>query len=149
MTICGLLFARIGTPHCHICGREVNVQSTEQIVDAILEKPEGSRIMILAPLVRERKGEHKAIFDDIRKLGFVRVRVDDEIYDLDEPLELEPYKLHSIEVVVDRLVIRHDEEREDDVARLADSVETALKLGEGALIVYDVTDRDKPWESFV
>ncbi len=141
-----LLFARIGTPHCHICGREVNVQSTEQIVDAILEKPEGSRIMILAPLIRERKGAHKAIFDDIRKMGFVRVRVDNEIYDLDELPELEPYQLHSIEVVVDRLVIRHDGDRDDDVARLADSVETALKLGEGALIVYDVTDRDKPWD---
>ncbi len=141
-----LLFARIGTPHCHICGREVNVQTTQQIVDAIVAKPDGSRIMILAPLVRERKGEHKAVFDDIRKSGFVRVRVDGEIRDLDETIELEPYKLHTIEVVIDRLIIRYDEAGHSDVARLADSVETALKLGNGALLVYDVTNPEKPWD---
>lgn len=141
-----LLYARIGAPHCHICGREVNVQTTQQIVDAILDKPDGSRVMILAPLVRERKGEHKAVFDDIRKAGFVRVRVDGYVRDLDEAFELEPYKLHTIEVVVDRLVIRHDQTGHNDVARLADSVETALKLGNGALLVYDVTDPDKAWD---
>ena len=141
-----LLYARIGTPHCHICGREVNVQTTQQIVDAILAKKDGSRVMILAPLVRERKGEHKAIFDDIRKTGFVRVRVDGEVRDLDEPLDLEPYKLHTIEVVVDRLVIHHNEQGNDAAARLADSVETALKLGDGALLVYDVTDPEKTWD---
>ena len=131
-----LLYARIGTPHCHICGREVNIQTTQQIVDAILEKSDGSRIMILAPLVKERKGEHKAVFEDIRKAGFVRVRVDGEIHDLDEVFELEQYKSHTIEAVVDRLIIRHDQDsKNDDAVRLADSVETALKLGNGALIV--------------
>ncbi|HXV42454.1 MAG TPA: excinuclease ABC subunit UvrA, partial [Anaerolineae bacterium] len=94
-----LLYARVGTPHCHICGREVNIQTTQQIVDAILEKPSDSRVMILAPLVRERKGEHKAVFEDIRKAGFVRVRVDGVIRDLDEDFELEPHKLHTIEAV--------------------------------------------------
>ncbi|RME73091.1 MAG: excinuclease ABC subunit A, partial [Chloroflexi bacterium] len=143
-----LLYARIGTPHCHICGREVNVQTSQQIIDAILEKPDGSRIMILAPLVRDRKGAHKAVFDDIRKAGFVRVRVDHRIFDLDDEIELDPNQLHTIEVVVDRLVIRRsgDNGTYDDAARLADSVETALKLGSGALIVSDVTDRDRPWD---
>jgi excinuclease ABC subunit A len=150
-----LLYARVGTPHCHICGREVNVQTTQQIIDAIFEKPDGSRVMILAPLVKDRKGSHKAVFDDIRKAGFVRVRVDNNIYDLDEDFELEPYQLHTIEVIVDRLVIRPDNGQaatgpvrpaSEDAARLADSVETALKLGNGALIVTDVTNRDKPWD---
>jgi excinuclease ABC subunit A len=141
-----LLYARIGTPHCHVCGREVNIQTSQQIVDAILEKPDGSRVMILAPLVRERKGAHKAVFDDIRKAGFVRVRVDGHIYDLEEDIELEPYKLHTIEAVVDRLVIRSGTDRAEDAARLADSVETALKLGDGALTVHDVTNPEKPWD---
>ncbi|RME97534.1 MAG: excinuclease ABC subunit UvrA, partial [Chloroflexi bacterium] len=147
-----LLFARIGTPHCHNCGREVNVQTSQQIVDAILGKPDGSRIMILAPLVRDRKGEHRAIFEDIRKAGFVRVRVDGQILDLDEEITLEPFKLHTIEAVVDRLVIRHaadngsGDELPEDAARLADSVETALKLGGGTLLVHDVTNPAKPWD---
>ncbi|MFC1975534.1 excinuclease ABC subunit UvrA [Chloroflexota bacterium] len=139
-----LLYARIGTPHCHICGREVNIQTTQQIVDAILEKADGSRIMILAPLVKERKGEHQAVFEDIRKAGFVRVRIDGDIYDLDEVFELEQYKSHTIEAVVDRLIIRHDDN--DDAARLADSVETALKMGNGAIVVNDVTNPKKPWD---
>ena len=138
-----LLYARIGTPHCHICGREVNVQTSQQIVDAILDKPDNSRVLILAPLVKERKGEHKVVFEDIRKAGFVRIRVDNQVYDLDEVPELESYKSHTIEAVVDRLILRRDE---TDPARLADSVETALKLGSGALIVTDVTDPDKPWD---
>ncbi len=145
-----LLYARLGVPHCHICGREVNVQTTQQIVDAILEKPEGSRVMILAPLVRERKGEHKAVFDDIRRAGFVRIRLDGQIRDLDEEFDLDSHKLHTIEAVVDRLVIHHEngakEGEADDAARLADSVETALKLGNGALTVYDVTNPDHPWD---
>ncbi|MBN1992799.1 MAG: excinuclease ABC subunit UvrA [Anaerolineae bacterium] len=140
-----LLFARIGAPHCHLCGREVNIQTTQQIVDAILDKVDGSRIMLLAPLVKERKGEHKAVFEDIRKAGFVRVRVDGHIYDLDEGFELEQYKSHTVEAVVDRLVIRPTGGN-DDAARLADSVETALKLGNGALIVNDVTNPEKPWD---
>jgi excinuclease ABC subunit A len=152
-----LLYARIGTPHCPNCGREVNIQTTQQIIDAILDKPDGSRVMILAPLVRERKGEHKAVFEDIRKAGFVRIRVDGIIADLEEDFNLDPHKNHTIEAVVDRLVIRHEHEgheRHDghehqvneDIARLADSVETALKLGNGALLVHDITDPDKPWD---
>ena len=143
-----LLYARIGTPHCHTCGREVNVQTTQQIVDAIHNKPDGSRVMILAPLVRDRKGEHKAVFEDIRKAGFVRVRVDGEIYDLDEEIGLEPYKLHTIEAIVDRLIIRrqNNDEDDEDAARLADSVETAIKLGNGTLTVVDVTNPKKPWD---
>jgi len=147
-----LLYARIGTPHCHTCGREVNIQTTQQIVDAIGGKPDGSRVMILAPLVRDRKGEHKAVFEDIRKAGFVRVRVDGELRDLDEEIQLEPYKLHTIEAVVDRLIIRHEQDPEtgqqinEDAARLADSVETAIKLGNGIMIVVDVTNPEKPWD---
>ena len=149
-----LLFARIGVPHCHLCGREVNVQTSQQIVDAVLEKPDGSRVMILAPLVKDRKGAHKAVFDDVRKAGFVRVRVDRQVYDLDDDFKLAPHQLHTIEVVVDRLVIRHapgsspaeQRTQNEDAARLADSVETALKLGNGAMIVHDVTNPDKPWD---
>ncbi len=150
-----LLYARVGTPHCHICGREVNVQTTQQITDAILGKPDGSRVMILAPLVRDRKGEHKAVFEDIRKAGFVRVRVDGAIRDLDEEITLEPYKLHTIEAVVDRLIIRRQRDADsaeeeaqinEDAARMADSVETAIKLGSGTLTVLDVTNPKKPWE---
>jgi excinuclease ABC subunit A len=146
-----LLFARIGTPHCHTCGREVNVQTSQQIIEAIFGKPDGSRIMILAPLVRDRKGEHKAVFEDIRKAGYVRVRVDGQLHDLAEEPVLEPYRLHTIEAVVDRLIIRHENgaatpEENEDLARLADSVETALKLGGGTLLVHDVTDAAKPWD---
>ncbi|MCG3212108.1 MAG: UvrABC system protein A [Anaerolineae bacterium] len=143
-----LLFARIGVPHCHNCGREVNVQTSQQIIEAIQGKADGSRIMILAPLVRDRKGEHKAVLEDIRKAGFVRVRVDNEIFDLDDDIRLEPYKLHTIEAVVDRLIIRQPDGAGafDDSARLADSVETALKLGGGTLIVLDVSDPEKPWD---
>ncbi len=149
-----LLYARVGTSHCHICGREVNVQTSQQIIEALLDKPDGSRVMILAPLVKDRKGAHKAVFEDVRKAGFVRVRVDREIYDLDEELTLDSHQLHTIEVVVDRLVIRHNNsetaeqqrEHNEDASRLADSVETALKMGNGALLVSDVTDRDRPWD---
>ncbi len=144
-----LLYARIGKPHCPNCGREVNQQSAPQIVDAIQEKPNDSRIMILAPLIRNRKGEHQAIFDDIRKAGFVRVRVDNYFREIDEIFELDRHKLHSIEVVVDRLIIRQADQGldEGDRARLADSVETALKLGKGVLIVTDVTDRERPFDT--
>jgi len=138
-----LLYARIGLAHCYKCGREVNVQGVEQIVDAVLDKPDGSRIMILAPLVRAQKGNHEALFDEVRKSGYVRVRIDREIYDLDEPINLDPEQLHTIEAVVDRLVVRHDAE---DAGRLADSIETALRLGEGAMLIYDVTNRDNHWD---
>jgi excinuclease ABC subunit A len=145
-----LLFARVGTPHCHNCGREVYQQSAQQIVDAILEKPEGSRIMILAPLIKDRKGEHKAVLEDIRKAGYVRVRVNGAVRDVDEDFALDRYKMHTIEAVVDRLVIRPSQngsaQGSSDVSRLADSVETALKLGGGVLTVADVTLPDKPWD---
>jgi len=126
-----LLFARIGHPHCPQCGREISRQTVQQIVDAVQEIPQGSRIMILAPLVRDRKGEHQAIFKDLQKAGFVRVRVDGQIYDLSEEFQLDKNKRHTIEVVVDRLQI----EKKEDASRLADSVETALKLGSGVVLV--------------
>jgi excinuclease ABC subunit A len=126
-----LLFARIGHPHCPKCGRKISCQTVQQIVDAIKEIPQGSRIMILAPLVRDRKGEHQVIFKDLPKAGFVRVRVDGEIYDLSEEFQLDKNKKHTIEAVVDRLQIEKDE----NATRLADSVETALKLGLGVVLV--------------
>jgi excinuclease ABC subunit A len=126
-----LLFARIGHPHCPECGRAISRQTVQQIVDAVQEIPEGSRIMILAPLVRDRKGEHQAIFKDLQKAGFVRVRVDGQIYDLSEELQLDKNRKHTIEVVVDRLQIEKDE----NATRLADSIETALKLGSGVVLV--------------
>jgi len=126
-----LLFARIGHPHCPKCGREISRQTVQQIVDAVREIPQGSRIMILAPLVRDRKGEHQAIFKDLQKAGFVRVRVDGEIYDLAEEFQLDKNKKHTIEVVVDRLRIEKDE----SATRLADSIETALKLGSRVVLV--------------
>jgi len=126
-----LLFARIGHPHCPECGREISRQTVQQIVDAVQEIPQDSRIMILAPLVRDRKGEHQAIFKDLQKAGFVRVRVDAKIYDLSEEFQLAKNKKHTVEVVVDRLQI----EQNENATRLADSVETALKLGSGVVII--------------
>ncbi len=130
-----LLFARIGTPHCYNCGKEISQQTTGQIVENILLSGEGTKIQVLAPVIRDRKGEHQKVFENLRTKGFVRVRVDGEVSDLEEDFELNKNKKHSIEVVVDRLVIRSDI---DFQRRLADSVETALELGEGILIiVYD------------
>ncbi len=126
-----LLLARIGHPHCPDCGREISRQTVQQIVDAVQEIPEGSRIMVLAPLVRDRKGEHQGILRDLQKAGFVRVRVDGQIYDLSEELQLDKNKKHSIDVIVDRLQI----ERSENATRLADSVETALKVGSGVVLV--------------
>ncbi len=126
-----LLFARVGHPHCPNCGREITMQTVQQIVDAVQKLPEKSRILILAPLVRDRKGEYQSIFEDLRKSGYARVRVDGEIHDLSENFQLDKYKQHSIEVVVDRLVI----EQSGDQSRIADSVETALKVGSGVVLV--------------
>ena len=103
-----LLYARVGHPHCPNCGREVSQQTVQQIVDAITDKPDGTRLMLLAPLVRGRKGEYKQVFEDMRRAGYVRVRVDGETRDLSEDIELDKYKQHTIEVVVDRLIIRHE-----------------------------------------
>jgi excinuclease ABC subunit A len=152
-----LLYARVGVPHCPRCGREVHQQTVGQIVEAIEEMAEGSRILLLAPLIKDRKGEHRKVFDDVRKLGYVRVRVNGEVRDVDEEIELDRYKMHTIEAVVDRLVVRRGDGRSDgdgdgdsphpggmDRTRLADSVETAIKLGGGVMKVTDVTDADAP-----
>lgn len=126
-----LLFARVGHPHCPRCGREITMQTVQQIVDAVQNLPENSRIMIMAPLIRDRKGEYQAVFDDLRKEGYARVRVDGRIHDLSEEIQLDKFKKHSIEAVVDRLVIGQSGSQ----SRLADSVETALKLGAGVVLV--------------
>ncbi len=132
-----LLFARVGHPHCPRCGKEISKQTVQQIVDAVREIPSRKRVMILAPLIKDRKGEHQAVFDDLRKAGFVRVRVDGRIYDLAEDFQLDKNKKHSIEAVVDRLVIGETEN-----SRIADSVETALKLGGGTVLI-SVVDGDE------
>ncbi len=132
-----LLFARIGVPHCPRCGRVISQQTVQQIVDALLALPDGSRLLILAPVVRDRKGEHLQLLEDLRRAGYARVRVDGQVRDLSEEIALEKNKKHTIEVVVDRLVIRHGSPngQADDHARIADSVETALKLGQGIVRV--------------
>src|SRR5205085_2634743 len=136
-----LLYARIGRPHCPKCGRPVQQQSAEQITDAVLALPPGSRIMILAPLVRGRKGEYHQVFEDVRRAGFVRVRVNGEIRDVSEEIKLDRYKQHTIEVVVDRLIVPELVSGDNDIGinpdtgRVADSVEQALKLGSGTVIV--------------
>jgi excinuclease ABC subunit A len=125
-----LLFARVGQPHCWVCGKEITSQHSSQIVDSILERPEGTKVQICAPLVRGKKGEHKEIFTSIQREGFVRVRVDGAIYDLKKVPALNKNKKHNIAAVVDRLIIK------DSVRiRLADSVETSLKLADGVLLV--------------
>ena len=125
-----LLYARIGIPHCTVCGREIQPQTVDQIVDQIFRMQEGTRFQILSPIVRGRKGEYTKELDQVRKSGFVRVRVDAIIYDLSEQIKLEKNKKHNIEVVVDRLILK-----EGIRSRLADSVETATKLSGGLLIV--------------
>ncbi len=132
-----LLWARIGVPHCPKCGKEIHQQSIDQIVDQIMALPEGSRIQILAPVVRARKGEHVKVFEDAKKSGYVRVRVDGSIYDLSEEIKLDKNKKHNIEVIVDRLVIKSDIAR-----RLTDSAETALSLAGGLLLV-DLVGEDR------
>jgi excinuclease ABC subunit A len=150
-----LLFARIGHPHCPTCGREIERQSVQQIVDQIYELPEGTRLMVLGPVIKDRKTEGDRVFDQIRRGGFARVRVDGEQMDLAETRPLDKYKRHTIEVIVDRFVVRHGDGADEgasgaaeatgatdpaaadnsrpESARLADSVETALRLGEGVV----------------
>ncbi|WP_039944520.1 excinuclease ABC subunit UvrA [Thermicanus aegyptius] len=125
-----LLYARIGRPYCPIHGIEIAAQTVEQMVDRIMEYPERTRLQILGPLVQGKKGEHAKLFEEIRKQGFVRVRVDGEVRDLSEEFKLEKNKKHTIEVVVDRIIIKEGIE-----SRLADSLETGLKLGDGKVIV--------------
>ena len=128
-----LLYARIGIPHCPVCGKEIRQQTTDQIIDRILTLPQGERFLILAPVVRAQKGMHEKVFNDAKKSGYARVRVDGSLYDLTESIVLDKNKKHSIEVVVDRLVMKADIRQ-----RLGDSVETALSLAEGHLIVVTV-----------
>ena len=125
-----LLYARIGTPHCPDCGKEISKQSVDQMVDHILELPEGSKIQILAPTVRGRKGEHVKVLDKARRSGYVRVRIDGSLYELEEEIKLDKNIKHNIEIVVDRLVVKPEIQR-----RLTDSIENALELTEGLLMV--------------
>jgi excinuclease ABC subunit A len=158
-----LLFARIGHPHCPSCGREIERQSVGQIVDQIYELPEGTRLMVLGPVIKDRKTEGDRVFDQIRRQGFARVRVDGEQMDLAETRPLDKYKRHSIDVVVDRFIVRHGGSSDGgseatgttaaegpaaaerpDAARLADSVETALRLGEGVVLIAAVPRDGEP-----
>ncbi len=136
-----LLYARIGIPHCPICGRQIRQQTVDQIIDRILTLPDGMRFMVLAPVVRAKKGMHEKVFEDARKSGYVRVRVDGSLYELSEEIKLDKNLKHTVDVVVDRLVIR------DGIrARLSDSVENALRLASGnltvALVLRDGDDYD-------
>ena len=154
-----LLFARIGHPHCPTCGREIERQSVQQIVDQIYDLPEGTRLMVLGPVIKDRKTEGDRVFDQIRRQGFARVRVDGEQMDLAETRQLDKYKRHTIDVIVDRFVVHHADVPADaavdaegqpidpdtnepikppDSTRLADSVETALRLGEGVVLIAPV-----------
>jgi excinuclease ABC subunit A len=128
-----LMYARIGHPHCPISGHEITRQTTEQIADRVMELPTGSRVMILAPVVRDRKGEHHEILVDARKAGFVRARVDGNLYELTEKVSLEKNKKHNIEIVVDRLVIEPE-----GISRLRESVETAAKMASGLVLIVPV-----------
>ena len=132
-----LLWARVGVPHCPKCGREIKQQSIDQIVDQIMALPEGTRIQILAPVVRARKGEHVKILEDAKKSGYVRARIDGILYELSEEIKLEKNKKHNIEIVVDRLVIKPEIGR-----RLTDSAETALALA-GGLMLVDLVGEDR------
>ncbi len=146
-----LLYARVGIPHCPICGREVERQSAQEIVDAVVTLPEKSRLLILSPIVRGRKGTHQAVLDEIQKSGFVRARVDGEIHELDQEITLDRYKNHNLEAVVDRIIMRHPdepEEAENFRTRLTDSIETALKFGDGYLIIQDITNQEEPHDLY-
>lgn len=133
-----LLYARIGTPHCTKCGREITQQTVDQIVDKVMALPEKSRIQVMAPIVRGRKGEYVKELDNVRKSGFVRVRVDGSVYDLSEKIKMDKNKKHNIEVIVDRLVINADIK-----SRLTDSIETATHLADGIVLIDIVGDREE------
>ena len=132
-----LLYARIGIPHCPECGKEISQQTVDQIVDQIMELPNRTRIQVLAPIVRGRKGEYVKLFEDIKKMGFVRVRIDGEIKDIGEDFQLEKNKKHTIEIVVDRLIIKGGIEQ-----RLTDSIETSLAHGNGIVTINIVDGED-------
>lgn len=133
-----LLYARIGIPHCIKCGREISQQTVDQIVDAVMELEDKTKIQVMSPIVRGRKGEYVKELDGVRKSGFVRVRIDGSVYDLSEEIKLDKNKKHNIEVIVDRLVIK-----EDIKSRLADSIETATQLSDGLVIIDIVGDREE------
>ncbi|MCY3897668.1 MAG: excinuclease ABC subunit UvrA [Caldilineaceae bacterium] len=142
-----LLYARVGQPHCPECGDPITQQTPQQIVNSILDMEEGARLLILAPIIKDRKGEHKGVFDDLQSQGYVRVRVNGELFEVGEAPELDRYKMHTIEAVIDRIIVRAERSDPDDPGsvlpgtdrtRLTDSVETALKLGEGSVIVSEV-----------
>ena len=127
-----LLYARVGHPHCPKCGREVRKQSVDEMVDAVYRHPEGSRLSILAPVIRGKKGEHEKLMQDALKSGYLRVRVDGEVYELDDPPKLDRQKKHTVELVVDRVVVRPEARQ-----RIADSMETAMRESGGLVTVYD------------
>ncbi len=137
-----LLFARIGIPHCPVCGREIREQSVDQIIDTVTSYPQGSRIMILAPVLQGKKGEHQRILEDAKKAGFLRVRIDGQLHSLEEPIHLEKNKQHTIEIVVDRILLEEGTRK-----RVAESIETALEIGEGRVRVIRV-DLEQPIEQF-
>ena len=137
-----LLYARVGVPHCPVCNKEIRQQTQDQIVDRILALPEGTRFMVLAPVIRSQKGMHEKVFADARKSGFARVRVDGNMYDLTEEIKLDKNQKHTVDIVVDRLVIK-----EDIRSRLSDSVDSALKAADGRLNIVTVPrGEDKPEE---
>src|SRR5216683_2529605 len=128
-----LLYARVGHPHCPLCGREVRRQTVEQMADQVEKLPKGTRVMVLGPVVKGRKGEYRSLIEDVRKSGFVRVRVDGSLYEIGEPIPMDKNKKHDVEVVVDRIVIGPDQR-----TRLVESIETATKLGNGSVIIAPV-----------
>ena len=143
-----LLYARVGTPHCPVCGKEINAQTVDQMTDSITSLPLGTKVQLMAPVVRGRKGEYTKLLEVLRKNGYSRVRVDGQMYDLDEEIILEKYKIHNIEVVVDRLIIK-----EGIQSRIAESLETVLTLASGLALAYIMPQSDddnepapKPYE---
>lgn len=144
-----LLYARIGVPHCPVCGTEVSAQSAQQIVDAIRGLPDGTRIQVLAPVIRDKKGTHEKVIEDIKKGGFVRARIDGQVRELEEEIKLTRYGIHNIEIVIDRLVVRvYDDPNSEDArnaeTRLTNAIETALELGDGFITVNVLTE--KPYD---
>ncbi|MEO8606640.1 MAG: excinuclease ABC subunit UvrA [Chloroflexota bacterium] len=142
-----LLYARIGIPHCPVCGAEVVAQTAQQIVDEVQSMPDGTRIQILAPLVKGRKGTHEKVFEEIRKAGFVRARVDGTLYEVSDDITMDRYVIHNIEVVIDRLIIRKfddpkSEEARSSESRLNEAIETALEMGEGVVIVNNLSETE-------
>ena len=139
-----LLYARVGVPHCHICGREISSQSVDQIVDALMEYEEGTKLILLAPVVRGRKGQHEKLIDRIRREGFTRIRIDGELYQInEEEIKLEKNNKHNIEIVIDRIVIKDGQQ-----GRISEAVELAIKEGEGLVLAQLGTGEDSKERMF-